>query len=62
MMVPYDEGWRQYQIDISPTSIMELSFFDSDHKFNYQIFDNFFIKCCRHARWCGCRPVSDNKG
>ncbi|ERH64431.1 hypothetical protein N172_04405 [Pantoea dispersa EGD-AAK13] len=41
MMVPYDEGWRQYQIDISPTSIMELSFFDSDHKFNYQIFDNF---------------------
>ncbi|MFY0404260.1 hypothetical protein ACOMDP_16715 [Pantoea dispersa] len=41
MMVPYDEGWRQYQIDISPTSIMELSFFDSDHKFNYQIFDIF---------------------
>ncbi|WP_336699823.1 hypothetical protein [Pantoea dispersa] len=40
MMVPYDEGWHQYQIDISPTSIMELSFFDSDHKFNYQIFDN----------------------
>lgn len=40
-MVPYDEGWRQYQIDISPTSIMELSFFDSYHKFNYQIFDNF---------------------
>lgn len=40
-MVPYDEGWHQYQIDISPTSIMELSLFDNDHKFNYQIFDIF---------------------
>ncbi|MEB5972183.1 hypothetical protein ACWXWB_10575 [Pantoea dispersa] len=41
MIVPYDEGWRQYQTNISPDSIMKLSFFDDDHKLTHQIFDGF---------------------